>query len=803
VIDKERPSDPVTIAADLRSRTDAELLALFRNRPDLLHPVPSDLDALAARASSRPSVFRAIEGLSTVELHVLAAFSLNGERRELIPSVSPEQLHDATQRLIELGLMRRDTAAAPRVVGAAAELTRSITGLGPPIAQAIGSLDEPRIGSIRRDVAATLTASSYRGVISEEGTERARLTAMLAHPAVLAALWEQASEPAREAMGLLRWGPAQTSLTQATRPARADTASSPVDWLLAHGLLIPVSETMVMVTEEVGLMLRGGHLFPHDASTPPPLMATQRDPALIDRAAAAAADRCCRAVETLLEEWSVSPPPVLRAGGLGVRELRRVAQLLNREETEAALLIEVAAAGGLVASDGAADPVWLPTRGYDEWLELPAAWRWSALVTAWLTSPRQAGAVGQRDDKDKVIAALGSQPTTPADTVITRRQTLALLAEAPPGTAPDGTWMTDTALWRRPIRMNRTGSDAVPWTLRDADVLGVCGLGALSTPGRALLCGDTAADAAAALAPLLPTPIGYIMLQADLTAVAPGPLETDLSRELALLATVESTGGATVYRFTETSIRRALDAGRTSADIQAFLTARSTTAVPQPLAYLVDDAARRHGRIRIGTLGTYLRCEDPSLLAELAADRRLTALGLRLLAPTVLACGVGPELVLDQLRGRGYSPMPEGPDGAIRLRRADHRRGSTAMRRPSAVAADQPNPALIEAAVRALRAGDRVRRVGSAAHRAGQPDGAIPRSSTAAALAAVRGAIRDGVPLWIGYVNTEGAASQRVIEPLGTEGGYLTAYDHLREEVRTFAVHRITGVAQVPAGQEL
>ena len=32
-------------------------------------------------------------------------------------------------------------------------------------------------------------------------------------------------------------------------------------------------------------------------------------------------------------------------------------------------------------------------------------------------------------------------------------------------------------------------------------------------------------------------------------------------------------------------------------------------------------------------------------------------------------------------------------------------------------------------------------------------------------------------------------------DPVRLEGGYLSAYDHRYEEVHTFAVHRITGVA--------
>jgi predicted DNA-binding transcriptional regulator YafY len=35
------------------------------------------------------------------------------------------------------------------------------------------------------------------------------------------------------------------------------------------------------------------------------------------------------------------------------------------------------------------------------------------------------------------------------------------------------------------------------------------------------------------------------------------------------------------------------------------------------------------------------------------------------------------------------------------------------------------------------------------------------------------------------------------VAPVKVEGGYVTAYDHAREEMRTFALHRITGVADI------
>ena len=34
------------------------------------------------------------------------------------------------------------------------------------------------------------------------------------------------------------------------------------------------------------------------------------------------------------------------------------------------------------------------------------------------------------------------------------------------------------------------------------------------------------------------------------------------------------------------------------------------------------------------------------------------------------------------------------------------------------------------------------------------------------------------------------------MEPVSVEGGWLSAYDHRADDVREFAVHRITGVRQ-------
>ncbi len=198
-----------------------------------------------------------------------------------------------------------------------------------------------------------------------------------------------------------------------------------------------------------------------------------------------------------------------------------------------------------------------------------------------------------------------------------------------------------------------------------------------------------------------------MLLQADLTAVAPGPLERPLAEMLGVLADVESKGGATVYRFTPGSVRRALDAGRTAADLHAFLAAHSRTPVPQPLAYLIDDVARRHGHLRVGAASAYVRCDDDAVLGEILADKRSAGLGLRRLAPTVLAAQADPAALLEGLRAMGFAPAAESAEGDVLITRADARR--TPPRTPPEPVPDGPpvpDDTLLAAAIRAVRAGD-------------------------------------------------------------------------------------------------
>jgi hypothetical protein len=323
-------------------------------------------------------------------------------------------------------------------------------------------------------------------------------------------------------------------------------------------------------------------------------------------------------------------------------------------------VVELAGTAGLVADDGEERPAFAPTEDADAWLrrDLPA--RWAQVAAGWLTSERTPWLVGTRDDRGSAHGAL--EPDLHRRWVPrVRAAVLDVLATAPSGAAPPLADVLAVLRWRTPRNVPPSG--AVTALLREAELLGVTGAGALSPAGRALLAEPSAA--ADALAASLPTPVDEVLLQGDLTGIVPGRPGDRLAALLDRTAVVESRGGALTVRFTPESVRAALDAGATADELLADLTAVARGGVPQPLQYLVRDTARRHGVLRAGVAFSYLRADDAALLAGLPDDPRLAGLGLRLLAPTVLVAAVPPVELVTALRGRGLAPVMEGPDGLV------------------------------------------------------------------------------------------------------------------------------------------
>ncbi|MEV4479660.1 helicase-associated domain-containing protein [Micromonospora coxensis] len=817
-----------SLADHLRALPDESLAALLQLRPDLVVPVPADVSALAVRAESRVSVARALDGLDQFTLQVLDAARLTRHPQDGTTSTeavlamatagprppAPTTVRRAVDKLRALFLLYGPEHAL-RVAGSVDEVAPYPAGLGRPAAEL-----DPRAAALCADAA------------------KLRRTLLAAPPSARAVLDRLAAGPP---VGSVPPGALQAPAVGAEDDLPPDTTNggaptgSPVRWLVDARLLVRVSTGTVELPREVGLLLRrdSGPLGPLRTS-PPPVAAAPREPKLADSAGAGQTMELVRHTEALLESLAAEPAPVLRSGGVGVRDLRRLARTTGLDEANTALVLEVAYAAGLAgeadlpgATTGryGADQQVLPTGGYEVWRAMSLAHRWEQLARAWLTMSRQVGLVGQRDDRDRPISVLSAEAER-AGAPAARRAVLGVLADLEPATAPTPDEVLALLDWRAP-RRSRGREAAHREVLTEAAQLGVTGLGALTSYARLLLADVTDADergaddplglrseaesgdpssAVRALDALLPAPVDHFLVQADLSVVVPGPPDPTLAAELDVVAEHESAGGASVHRVTTASVRRALDAGYTAEDLHALFRRRSRTPVPQGLTYLVDDVARKHGGLRVGSAGGYVRSDDEALLAEVLADRRLEPLAFRRLAPTVLVTPYQVQRMLLALRDAGYAPVPEDASGSAVLARPKTRRAparvSVGTRGVDPLSAPKlAMPRLLgvveqirrgDAAARAARRAPAVVRGGAARATAGP----MPAHSHSDALAVLQQALRDKALVWVGYVDAHGATASRLVRPVSIGAGYLRAEDERTEMLHTFALHRITAAVR-------
>ena len=783
---------PTSLTEWLRGRTDAQLAQLLQRRPDLALPAPADLAMLASRLSVRTSVQRAVDGLDAFALRVLEALVLSAGGGDaaavadagalLGDDISPSDLSRGIGVLLELGLVWGDPDE-PRLVSSVAEAVGPHpAGLGRPAQTLLRHVSDLQLAPVLRSLGLPPAAQPRAGVAVAE---------VLDSPERVAELIAQSDAPEREVLDRLAAGPPNGTVRNAQLPTTWPDLAPP-HRLISRGLLIPVDSQTVELPREVGIALRG--MAVGAVSPPPPVIEpVDREPAELARLGTTAVLDTVRLVESLAESWAHRPPVALRAGGVGIRELRRTAGELGIDETVAALLAETAYAAGLIGAAGGPEPVYLPTAEYDTWRRHEPAQRWTDIAAAWLAMTRQPSLVSQRDDRDRLISALG--PDAERGTVPTlRARVLDVLTELRPGAAPAARAAVLARLaWSAPRRASshRPLAEAI---LAEADLLGVTAAGGLTGYSRTLLAGSKAA-AEHALANALPEPVDYFLVQPDLTIVVPGPPSPELGSELALAADLESSGGASVYRVTEASVRRALDAGRSGADITALVTERSRTPIPQALSYLIDDVARRHGVLRAGTAAAYLRCDDEALLSRVLADRDVASLQLRRIAPTIVIATAPVTRVLDVLREAGYAPAAEAPDGeVITLGAATPRAPSRPPARSIRSRSAADSGAQLTEVVRRIRSGEALTTLSRRIQPIAQQ---VPGVTSASTMALLRNAIREGQRVLLGVVDPDGTPSRHTILPISLAGGFVRGHESETQRLQSFPLHRLTAVSVV------
>lgn len=416
----------------------------------------------------------------------------------------------------------------------------------------------------------------------------------------------------------------------------------------------------------------------------------------VDAVAAGSAFELVRRVDVLAEHTDHTALRLRQDGGLAQRESRVVGSLLDVPVAVALLHTQVAQAAGLVGvmPQGRTDTL-VPTAGFDEWRVLPLAEQWAWLARGWRDAHPPSGSAGL---KALCFEAFGP----PAE-----RRVL--------GPAEMHRWLA----WQLP-RIADDASRRATTLLTQAAWIGVTGLGALATYG---LGGDLTT-----LRRLLPERADTVLVQNDLTAVASGPLTPSVARELSALADVESRGGATVYRFTVESLRRAHSLGWSSSEITAVLSARSRTPIPQPLSYLIAD--------------------------------------------------------LDRAGVVGFVTPTAGPTRSVEHHQSPVRADVTPL------AGSTTEPTVDADAAAALVVGLRHAASPTTAHAPGELTAAEGMSDSP--LDTLREAVETGEVVWVGYVDTQGGTGERLVYASAVEDGRLLAKDSRTSERLNVPVHRIT-----------
>ena len=400
----------------------------------------------------------------------------------------------------------------------------------------------------------------------------------------LAALADSSSRPPGTAGATSAEPPPETAGAHRAQPTPG-TAGAPAA-VIELALADDDAQPFAIVVERVAALAEGRP----DAFTP----LDDRDADAAPRAArpadaAAAAERAFTTVGALADVLLAGlhlPFSRTGTGAVSAADRRRLTDagaLDSADDLDD--LVAAAAAAGLMAP---VDRTWVTTAAGTGWLETTTAQRWESIAEG-LRAAVPAGlrtASGGFQPPDRWPAAYPLDPEWTERAARLRR-----IAEQ---------WGIYTATggepaWTRPLREGR-------------------------------------APATDALAAHLPAEIDRVYLQADLTAIAPGPLAPGLDLRLRTIARRESRAQASTYRFSTETLGGGMTEGETARSIRDFLAGLSLTGIPQPLQYLIDSTAARHGLIRVrsddATGRTRVEVADGGLLETVLVDSSLRPLGL-------------------------------------------------------------------------------------------------------------------------------------------------------------------------------
>ena len=313
--------------------------------------------------------------------------------------------------------------------------------------------------------------------------------------------------------------------------------------------------------------------------------------------------------------------------GISLADTKRFSLLTGKEHEFVRAIFELAAAAGLITS---IDSRWALTERAAEWINFSATERWSLLANTWLQ-------------------LLGVTATAE------------IIAEIEKG-QPLGAAIRNCFPLERFDALSRFGH-----VITYSELLGLGVDGAVSSWTKTLLTLNVEA-AAKLIAKSLPTTQGRIIIQGDLSVIAPGPLSTDDERALRAFVDIEQAGLASRYRLSALSVSFGMESGLSAEQMRETLLRLAGGQLPQPVDYLLNDAVKRFGRIRViedaRTGGCFVMSKDATLLTELVNDSRLKPYNLIRIDSEALSSRFARDILYFGLREVGHTAIRSDKSGA-------------------------------------------------------------------------------------------------------------------------------------------
>jgi len=346
------------------------------------------------------------------------------------------------------------------------------------------------------------------------------------------------------------------------------------------------------------------------------------DQKLVDAQSGIAAFETVQALTELLIDLEQRYVREVGRASVGLPELKRLAVHLGREVDYAKALYSLGQMAGLITLS---DKRWRVGSEYLTWLQQEPAERWLVLARTWrmLLGEQSAAEFVNANALDVSMKEIFPLANDGVASHMTRLVSLAELIGLSSGSR--------TSTWFTP--------------LMQADLK----------------------SAAKLLTSALPKTQSKVIVQADLSIISVGPLPTKTELELRRFVETERIGVASTYRISTLSITYGLETGLTEANIRNLLAELSGTALPQPVDYLIREAASRFGRLVLtdGATGTLITSSDQVLLTHILNDTTLRPISIIRIDNTTLQTRFELDIVYYQLRESKYAAIRKDDQGEV------------------------------------------------------------------------------------------------------------------------------------------